>query len=519
MTRAAPSPAPEAPGAGPPPPLAAGPLLGVAAAAFALHLAALTRYGWFRDELYYAASTSRLDWGYVDHPPLSIAVLALVRAVGGDGLAPIRLAAALAGAATVFLTGALARRLGGGAFAQALAALGVALAPVVLGVSHIYSMNALDLVLWAAALLALLGAMERGTTGRWAALGVVLGVGLLNKISVLWLGAGIAAALLATPHRRALATPGPWLAALVAAALFAPYVAWNAAHGWPTLEFMANARQHKMTTLEPARFLLDQVLHMNPAAAPVWLVGLAAGLAGRVGAGGRAFAVVWLATLAILLASGSARASYLAPAYAGLWAAGAVALERATARRGRAALVTAVALAGLAAAPLALPLLPVEAFVRFQRALGLAPRTEERHAMGALPQHYADMHGWEEMVALVAEAHARLSPEERARCRVFGQNYGEAGAVDVLGRRLGLPRAISGHNSYWLWGPGAGEPEAIIAIGGDREGNARFFEEIEIVGRTASPWSMPYERGLDVWIGRRPKVSLREAWPALRRYI
>jgi hypothetical protein len=185
----------------------------------------------------------------------------------------------------------------------------------------------------------------------------------------------------------------------------------------------------------------------------------------------------------------------------------------------RPALAVLVVGLGLVALPMALPILPVETFVRYQAALGLSPKTEERHRMGPLPQHYADMFGWEQMTRLVAEAYRRLSPEERRHCRVFGQNYGEAGAIDVLGRRLGLPRALSGHNSYWLWGPGAGDWNVLIIIGGDRQDNAEFFEEIEIVGQTDSPWSMPYERGLDVSIARRPKMSIREAWPRLKRFI
>src|SRR4029077_576189 len=96
---------------------------------------------------------------------------------------------------------------------------------------------------------------------------------------------------------------------------------------------------------------------------------------------------------------------------------------------------------------------PVESFVRYQMALGMAPRTEEHQALGSLPQYCADQHGWEQLVSRVAEASARLTPAERARAVVFGQNYGEAAAVDVLGARLGLPHAISGHNSYWMWGP------------------------------------------------------------------
>jgi len=139
--------------------------------------------------------------------------------------------------------------------------------------------------------------------------------------------------------------------------------------------------------------------------------------------------------------------------------------------------------------------------------------------MGPLSQQYADMFGWDEMTALVARAAARLTPEERAHCRVFGQNYGEAGAIDVLGRRLGLPRALSGHNSYWMWGPGDWDGSVLIIIGGDRDDNAVFFDHIEIVGQTSSPYSMPYERGLDVSIGRGLRMPVAQAWPRLKHFI
>ena len=139
--------------------------------------------------------------------------------------------------------------------------------------------------------------------------------------------------------------------------------------------------------------------------------------------------------------------------------------------------------------------------------------------MGALPQDYADMFGWEEMAALVAKAYDRLTPEERGRCLIFGQNYGEAGAIDVIGRKRGLPPAISGHNSYWLWGPRRRDWDVVIIIGGDRQDNAAFFDRIEIVGQTRSEWAMPYERGLDVSIARGPKMTLAEAWPRLKQYI
>jgi hypothetical protein len=423
---------------------------------------------------------------------------------------------------TVFLVGVVARQLGGGRFAQVLAALAALAAPVFLGLGSFYSMNALDLLSWAAATWMLLRALDTGHRRNWIALGLILGAGLMNKISVLWLAGGMVIGLLLTPHRRVLRRVWPWAAALVAALLFSPYLIWEVRHGWPTVEFMRNATSLKMVALSPGGFLFDQFVSMNVGSAPVWVAGIVFGLS-RAGARGRVLVWIYLTVLAVLIAAGSARASYLAPAYCGLLALGAVAIERvAQARRWsrlRPAVVALTVAGGIVTAPMALPVLPVETFVRYQRALRFSPRTEERQEMGELPQHFADMFGWEELTALVAEAYRRLGPEEREHCRVFGQNYGEAGAIDVLGRRLGLPRALSGHNSYWIWGPGGADWDVIIIIGGDREDNEEFFEDIEVVGRTASRWSMPYERDLDVSIARRPRMSVREAWPRVKLFI
>jgi hypothetical protein len=224
----------------------------------------------------------------------------------------------------------------------------------------------------------------------------------------------------------------------------------------------------------------------------------------------------------VLIAAGTSRANYLAVAYPSLLALGGVAWERWSAGRRaslmRGALLAVVTLLALPLLPLALPLLPVESFIRYQAALGQRPSTEEHKRLGALPQHYADMFGWDDLVTQVEAAYRRLSPDEQRHAVVFGQNYGEAGAIDVLGRPRGLPRALSGHNQYWLWGPRDWDGSVIIIIGGDRPDNAAFFDRVEIVGQTRSPYAMPYEQGLDISIGRGFKMTPREAWPQLKHY-
>lgn len=427
-------------------------LVGIAAAKLAVQLACVTGSGYFRDELYYLASTRHLGLGYVEHPPLSIWILALQRALGGEGLLSLRLLPALAGAVKLVAVALLARALGGGTLAMALAGVAALAAPEYLSTDHLYSMNTWDQLVWVLAACSLVRTLRTRSDRDWLVLGVLLGLGLLNKISVLWLGAGILAGLLLTPHRAVLRTRGPWVAAAVAAVLFAPYVAWQSTHGWPLLEFMHNARTLKMVSTNPLQLLGGLVLVMNPLTAPLALVGLLFLMFGAAARPHRILGWIFLTVLVILAVSRTSRPSYLALAYPLLLAPGAVWL--ADRLRGHGALAS-VSLAlllvgGALLLPFALPVLPPAAFPRYQARLGIQPPASERSAPAELPQHFADTFGWEEFAAAASRAYASLSPEERARCAVFGQNYGEAGAIDVLGRKYGLPAAISGHNSYWI---------------------------------------------------------------------
>jgi hypothetical protein len=486
-----------------------------------VQLAVLPGYGFFRDEFYYVACSERLDWGYVDHPPFSVLLLRGVRLLLGDSIWAIRLLPALAGAATVLLVGAIARALGGGAFAQALAMLAALAAPVYLGTHHIYSMNALDVLFWAAAA-SLLVAIARAASPRlWLALGVVLGLGLQNKISVLWLGLGLLVGLLATPLRRELRTPWPWAAGLIATALFLPHVLWQVANDWPTLEFIRNATQQKMAPVAPLDFVASQLRVMNVVSAPVWIAGLAWLLGARAARPFRALGWAYLVVFAILVASRSSRAGYLAPAYTWLFAAGGAALEPLVERAGwswlRPLALGLLALGGAARAPFAIPLLPVGSYIAYARALGVTPSTAEQKELAALPQWYADMHGWEEIVATVAAVQRRLPPEQRARAVVFAPDYGVAGAVDFLGRERGL-RAISGHNNYWLWGPQGASGEVVLVVGGDAEEHREFCGRVERAATIECGHCMPYENHNPVFVCTEPKLPLATLWPRLKHY-
>jgi hypothetical protein len=483
------------------------------------HVACLGRYGYFRDELYYLACGRRLAWGYVDHPPLVAVMAWLSEHLFGSSVLGIRVIPLLLAVALVLVTAAIVRALGGGPFARALAVLGVAIAPHYLFVFHYLSMNSAEIVLWTTAAWMLILAVESGRPSAWIALGGAIGLGLLNKHSMAFLAAALALGLLLTSARRVLRTPWPWVAAAIATALFVPHLVWQARHGWPTLEFARNAQAYKLADLSALGFVGQQFLLMHPLNALIWGAGVGFFLVRPPRSDWRLFAWAFLALLAFFVAQ-RAKPYYLTPYYPVLLAGGAIALERLTAGRRfvRSALVAALVLFGALLAPLALPILPVDAFVTYARRLGITPSSGERHELGVLPQHFADMFGWEDLARKISEVYQSLPDEEKPTARVFARNYGQAGALELFRDRYPLPPVISPHNNYWLWGPGA-DGGTLIIIGGDPEANRRVFEHLEEVTRTGCRLCMPYENDIPVYVGRGWRVSLNAIWPGQKRFI
>jgi hypothetical protein len=448
---------------------------------------------------------------------LSIVLLWGARHLLGDSLLAIRALPAVAGALTVYLVGLMARELGGGRFASMLAMTAAIVTPEYLGTNHVFSMNSFDILFWALSAYLLTLLLKGGDQRLWIPLGLVLGFGLENKISVLWLGAGLGVGLLVTPNRRWLASRWPWIAGALAFIILSPYVFWQVGHGWPTLEFIKNATTQKMAAVSAWDFLQSQILVVHPFNFPIWLSGLAFFLFMKSGRRYRLLGWIYLTVVFILVSSGTSRSGYLAPAYTWLLAAGAVVIESATERwrnvvRIRPVLVVVLMLGGIATAPLALPTLPVEAYIRYAKAIGVAPSTEERKEIGALPQHYADMHGWREIVETVAEVYEGLEPDEKSRAAILAPNYGVAGAIDFLGSRYGLPSSMSTHNNYWLWGPGEADGSVTLIIGASEEDMSQRCQTHERVATIECGYCMPYENHRPVYICRGLKIPVAEFW-------
>jgi hypothetical protein len=491
--------------------------------ALLVHLLTSGRYGYFRDELYYIACARHLAFGYVDQPPLSILLLHLSEVLLGNSLFAIRLLPALAGAATVALTGLIARELGGRGSAIALACAGSLCALFNLAVGNFFSMNAFEPLFWMGCMYLTVRIISGGSPILWLWFGALLGLSLENKHSTAFFAAGIFVALLLTQERRHFAGKWIWFGGLIAFAIALPNILWQLRNHWPTYELLSNiAHSDKNVALSPAQFILQQIVFMNPATLPLWLAGLCWVFGSRDGRRYMALGIIYLVMLAeFIILHG--KSYYLAAAYPMLLAAGGVAVERVFAKRlkwCKPALLVAILATGALFAPLAVPVLPPAKLVAYMRAIHLEPpRTETSHT-APLPQLFADQFGWQEMVASVAHVYHHLRPEDEKRAAIFCQNYGEAGAIDFFGPKFGLPPAISGHQNYFLWGSRDWTGEVLLVLDTRDDEEREQFASVEDLGQiVSSPWAMPFERRTHIYLCRDLKTNVREFWPHVKKWL
>lgn len=490
---------------------------GFALFALVLHLVYNRWYGYHHDEFYFLACGYHLAFGYVDHPPLTPWIARLSDELFGQSLTGLRFFPAVASAVAVFLTGLLARRLGGGRFAQSLACVAYIIAPVYLRSQNVLAIPSFEPVFWVACSYLVVRIIQDDNPKLWLCVGAIAGIGLMNKHTMAFFGVGLVVGLLLTRHRKHFLSPWLYAGGAVASLIFLPNLVWQMQNDWPTVQFIRRLNAEVMSGISLPQFVLGQLLYLHPFNAAIWLAGLVWLFRGEAGKPYRILGWIWVTVFLLLLVAKS-KIYYLAPAYPAVLAAGGVALGAYAERKGRAwfrpAAIGTLTVGGIVFAPVALPILPIETTDRYIRTL----------SFGALDNVYeitGDLHGqfgWQTRIKRVAEIYESLPENERDNAVIFAPNYGLAGMVDYLGKDYGLPNAISGHMTYYLWGPGDGPFDTAIALDMRREDLEQVFEQVDMKPPVVLEHTNPGNREFYVAVCRKPKLPIDEIWPELRAW-
>lgn len=488
----------------------------VALARLVLYAWIAPRYGYFRDELYYIDCGRHPAWGYVDQPPLIAWMAWLLEHTVGTSLYALRLLPAVAGAGTIFLTGLLAKEFGGCRRSVFLASLAAFFTPIFLAMSHWFSMNAFDAQLWMAAAAVVIRVVNSGNEKAWMWLGIIVGISLLNKYGVAFFTIALMAGLLLTPLRRAFRSEWLWMGAAIGALIALPNFLWQWHRQFPFLQLMHNIRESGRDIWGGVPWFLGQqaqIIH------PLNVVLVAGALIFWFGPKGKRFrALGWAFVFTfLLLMAMHAKHYYMGPVYPMVLAAGAVWLCSLNPRWIVPTFTTVLVFTGVFLSPIVIPVLTVEQYLNYTRAVGLAPPQFEHNRSGPLPQLYADMFGWEPMAQKVATYYNSLPPDERARTGIFANDYGEASAIDFFGPQYGLPAAISGHQNYWYWGPHGYAGESLIVLGDDEETLKSECESVTQIAMLDDKYARRDELG-PVFHCRGLKWNLIEMWPRMKKW-
>jgi hypothetical protein len=489
---------------------------------FAILMITAGRYGYFRDELYFIACSDHLAFGYVDLAPLSVFLLRIVRSIVGSSLHAIRLLAALAFVANIFLTGLITRELGGRRWATLLACGSILLSPIIIANAQRFSMNPMEPLFWMGCVYFLIAAERRNRPQLLIWSGICLGLGLENKHSTVFFIAALVIGLLLTGHRRIFLSKYFWIAVALAVVIALPNFIWQVQHNFPTYEDLHNVQvTHKNVELPPLPFIMQQIMSFTPFGTLVWVPGLFWFFIDTDGRRFRFLGVTFLVFFLLMMRL-HAKDYYVTPIYPMLFAAGGIWWENFTdahrsARWLRVALPMVVFAVGLISLPIVIPVLPVERIIPYREALGLKMEKSEVNHSGPLPQFFGDQFGWPEMVKTVAAVYNSLPPEQRAKTAILAGNYGEAGAIDFFGPQYGLPKSISAHQNYYFWGPREYTGESLILLQWSKQGAQRWCNSVE-EGPTLNPqWAMAEEH-YTILICHGFKTPLAQAWPKLKHW-
>ncbi len=486
----------------------------LAIADFIVHMLFAGSYGYFRDELYYIVSgTQHLSFGYVDFPPFIAYVAALLYPISGDSLVSIHVVPALCEALLVFLAGMIARELGGGRRAQLLTAISTLVALAFLAFGSLFSPDSFDSLWWSLTAYLIIRIVRRREPKLWTAVGLVVGIGMLTKLTILFFVAALFVSFLVIPSaRRHLRSKWIAVGALISVAFVLPMAYWNAVNGWPMVHFYTEFRGD-FSGGGPVSFLSTQIGVMSYLGLPILVAGLYFYLRSNEGSQVRALGLASVMLFVFMLVL-DMKAYYLAPAYPMLFAGGAVLIEKgASAKKGVSRwfgsrpFVAALIIVGALITPVAMPVLSPPTFI--------SSYSVSDYQNSPNPDRF----GWSMTVSNISMAYDTLPADIRSQACILASNYGEASAVNFLGKGSGLPEAISGHNNYYVWGPGSCTGHVLITVGYSLSDDQKSFGNVTLLTTITCPYCISYEQNLPVYLCTDPNFSsVASVWSQIRHY-
>jgi Dolichyl-phosphate-mannose-protein mannosyltransferase len=489
-------------------------LIALALARLALHCATNWQYGFHRDELGLLDDARYLDWGYVSYPPFTPFLARIALILFGPSLVGVRFCAALAQSIAMVFTGLMVRELGGRRWAQVVAALAAAISPMSVCMGTMLQYISPDYLWWVMAAYFVIRLLRSEDPRRWLAIGAVLGLGMMTKYTMIFFIAGIVAGIVLTPARRYLKSPWLWAGAAFSVVIFLPNVIWQIQHNFISLTFLNHIHERDIEIGRTDGFLVQQLfVSANLFTLPLWIAGLWFYLVAPAGRRYRALGWMFVVPLALFFFA-HGRFYYMTPAYPMLFAAGAVVWERwfdrrsaTIARIGRAG--TWLALAGGAAfgAVMMMPIAPIN--------------SAGWRLTSKVHDNFSEQIGWPELAETVAGIYAALPEAEKPHTAILAGNYGEAGGINLYGRKHGLPEVISGINTYWWRGYGAEPPEVVILVGFSREDAEWLADQVELAGHITNPYNVRNEETKDhpdIFVCRGFKKSWPEFWKNFQRF-
>ena len=481
---------------------------------FIVHMIFAGNYGYFRDELYYIVSgTQHLSLGYVDFPPFIAYVAALLNLISKDSLISIHVVPALNESLLVFVTGMIARELGGGRKAQILAAISTLVSLDLLAFGSILTPDSFDSLWWSLLAYLIIRIVRRKEPKLWVVAGLVVGIGLLTKLTIFFFVAALFISFLAIPSGRKYLR-SKWIAigGLLSVAFIMPMVYWNSINGWPMIQFYQVFRGD-VSGGGPLSFFFTQLAGISILNVPIFVIGLYFYLRSNEGSELRALGLTYLILYAFMTVL-NMKTYYLMPAYPMLFAGGAILIERSSnskkglfRRFGSVPFIACLIIVAMLLAPLAMPILSPPTLIKYY---GVSD-----YQASPLPDRY----GWSGMVTNLSKAVDTLPANVISQACIFTSNYGEASAVNFFGGSLGLPKAISGHNNYYIWGPGSCTGQVLITIGVSLSTVQQSYKNVSTLTTLDCQYCISYEQILPVYLCTNPNfTSLAAVWSGTKDY-